>query len=126
MTGAILWYATVVAFLPAGLRGVATTAGIISYMAAASARQCGPCLFGLRAIAEATERPASGHPLPDELNRMSRWSAQLGGRGACRHPDGAAGLMRSALQAFVDEFSLHQRGGCRHGAPLRKAAQDGG
>jgi hypothetical protein len=36
--------------------------------------------------------------------------------------DGAAGLMRTALQAFVDEFSLHQRGGCRHGAPLRKAA----
>jgi hypothetical protein len=43
-------------------------------------------------------------------------------RGACRHTDGAAGLMRSALQAFVDEFSLHQRGGCRHGASLRKAA----
>ena len=43
-------------------------------------------------------------------------------KGACRPTDGAADLMRSALQAFVDEFSLHQRGGCRHGAPLRKAA----
>ncbi len=112
----------VVAFLPAGLCGVATTADIISYMAAASARQCGPCLFGLRAIAEATERLASCHPLPDDLSRISRWSAQLGGRGACRHPDGAAGLMRSALGVFTEEFSLHQRGACRHGAPLRKAA----
>jgi NADH:ubiquinone oxidoreductase subunit F (NADH-binding) len=112
----------IVAFLPADLCGVAATADIISYMAAASARQRGPCVFGLGAITEATERLARGTPLPDDLNRISRWSAQLVGRGACRHPDGAAGLMRSALQAFADEFTVHQHGGCRHGAPLRKAA----
>ena len=112
----------VVAFLPAAVCGVAATADIISYMAAASARQCGPCLFGLRAIAEATGRLAGGTPAPEDLVRISRWSAQLPGRGGCRHPDGAAGLMRSALEVFAEEFSLHQRGACQHGAPQRKAA----
>ena len=43
--------AGVISFLPAHQCGVAATATVLEYMAAQSAAQCGPCVFGLRAIA---------------------------------------------------------------------------
>ncbi|MDP9482675.1 MAG: proton-conducting membrane transporter, partial [Chloroflexota bacterium] len=97
----------VVSFLPADACGVTATAGIMSYMAGESAAQCGPCVFGLRAIADATERLARGSAEVGDLARIERWSGQLVGRGACKHPDGAAGLLASALRVFGDEFVRH-------------------
>ena len=103
----------VVAALPASACGVAATAGIAGYLAEQSVRQCGPCVFGLGAIAAALGRLADGWPEPHDLVRLERWSAELPGRGACRHPDGAAGLVRSALTVFDEDFRLHQaRRGC--------------
>lgn len=101
--------------------GVVTTSRIMAYMASQSARQCGPCLFGLAAIAAAAARLSSRRPRVDDLERVARWSAQLTGRGACRHPDGAVGLMRSALEAFDEEFAAHQQGICLQGR-ARQAA----
>jgi NADH:ubiquinone oxidoreductase subunit F (NADH-binding) len=101
----------VVSFLGAEACGVEATARIIDYMAGQSAAQCGPCAFGLRAIADATARIAGPTAAPDDLARITRWTGQLAGRGACRHPDGAVGLMRSALRVFAEEFALHQRTG---------------
>ncbi|TMD83826.1 MAG: hypothetical protein E6I74_04585 [Chloroflexi bacterium] len=40
------------------------------------------------------------------------------GRGGCKHPDGAAGLLRSALGVFADDYAAHQRGMCLRSAPL--------
>jgi NADH:ubiquinone oxidoreductase subunit F (NADH-binding) len=97
----------VVSFLSPAVCGVAATAGIVSYMAGESAAQCGPCVFELRAIADATGRLAGGTAGPDDLARIERWSGQLAGRGACRHPDGAVGLLASALRVFGDEFVRH-------------------
>jgi NADH:ubiquinone oxidoreductase subunit F (NADH-binding) len=37
--------------LPADTCGVRETSNILAYLAAESARQCGPCMFGLPAIA---------------------------------------------------------------------------
>jgi NADH:ubiquinone oxidoreductase subunit F (NADH-binding) len=103
----------VVAFLGRDRCGVRATARIIDYMAGQSAAQCGPCVFGLRAIADATARLSSGAAERDDLARIERWSAQLVGRGACRHPDGAVALVASALTVFGHEFAVHQRtGGC--------------
>ena len=48
-----------VALLPQGSCGVRATASILRLMADESARQCGPCLFGLAAIADAAERLAA-------------------------------------------------------------------
>ena len=82
-------------------------------MAGQSAAQCGPCVFGLRAIADATAAARSRRAERDDLARIERWSRQLAGRGACRHPDGAVGLLLSALRVFGPEWELHQRRGGR-------------
>jgi NADH:ubiquinone oxidoreductase subunit F (NADH-binding) len=102
----------VVHFLRADSCGVEATAQITAYLASQSARQCGPCVFGLSAIAAATQRLAAMSPQKDDLDRIVRWSGQLAGRGACHHPDGAVVLLRSALQQFADDFAQHQRKRC--------------
>jgi NADH:ubiquinone oxidoreductase subunit F (NADH-binding) len=96
--------------LPQGGCGVVETARIARLLAGESAGQCGPCVFGLDAIAGALERMAAG--AGDERPRLGRWLGQVDGRGACRHPDGAARLVRSALEVFRHEFELHARGRC--------------
>jgi len=101
----------VVAFLGADRCGVRATSRIMGWMAGQSAAQCGPCVFGLRAIADATARLANGTADGDELERLRRWSGQIAGRGACRHPDGAVGQLLSSLRVFEAEWELHQRQG---------------
>jgi NADH:ubiquinone oxidoreductase subunit F (NADH-binding) len=101
--------AGVIAFLGNDRCGVRATARIMGWMAGQSAAQCGPCVFGLRAIADATTRLAAGQPERDDLERIERWSRQLAGRGACRHPDGAVGQLLSSLRVFGPEWELHQR-----------------
>ena len=101
--------AGVVAFLGHDRCGVRATARIMDYMAGQSAAQCGPCVFGLRAIADATAGLANGTAAGDDLARIERWSQQLAGRGACRHPDGAVGQLLSSLRVFGPEWEIHQR-----------------
>ena len=97
----------VIAVLPSGRCGVVETARILAYLAHESARQCGPCTFGLRAISAAAGRVAGLASTPGDLEHIERWAGQLAGRGACRHPDGAAGLLASAFRVFAHEFQLH-------------------
>jgi NADH:ubiquinone oxidoreductase subunit F (NADH-binding) len=99
----------VVAFLGEDRCGVRATSRIMGWMAGQSAAQCGPCVFGLRAIADATARVANGRPEGDELERLRRWADQIAGRGACRHPDGAVGQLQSSLRVFEAEWDVHQR-----------------
>ena len=102
----------VVHFLPSDTCGVEATSRVMTYLASQSARQCGPCVFGLSAIAGAAQRLAAQSPQPGDLDRIVRWSGQVTGRGACHHPDGAAALMHSALQVFADDFAGHQHRRC--------------
>jgi NADH:ubiquinone oxidoreductase subunit F (NADH-binding) len=112
----------VVHFLAADSCGVEATARIVAYLASQSARQCGPCVFGLSAIAAATQRLAGRSPQAGDLDRVVRWTGQLAGRGACHHPDGAVILLRSAMQLFADDFAEHQRRRCLTvSRPLRVA-----
>ena len=114
----------VLSFLPAEACGVETTAKILSYLASQSARQCGPCVFGLGAIAAASRRLAERSPEAQDLARLARWSGQIGGRGACKHPDGVAGLLRSALEVFADDYLAHQHRRCvAKPLPLRTTTQ---
>jgi NADH:ubiquinone oxidoreductase subunit F (NADH-binding) len=102
--------------------GVRVTAEIAGFLGDQSAQQCGPCVFGLRAIAQALQRIAECTPQPHDLAQLRTWATEVRGRGACRHPDGAAGFVLSALDVFEPEFTRHtlQRGCSRpasaHGA----------
>lgn len=84
---------------PTRSSGIAETARIARYLAGESAGQCGPCVHGLDAIAGALESLARGDRAA--ADRLRRWTAHVRGRGACRHPDGAARLVESALAVFV-------------------------
>jgi NADH:ubiquinone oxidoreductase subunit F (NADH-binding) len=103
--------------------GVVATARIMAFLADQSARQCGPCVFGLRAVAQCWHRVAQRTVTSDDLVRIGRWTDELTGRGACRHPDGAANLARSALQVFREEFLLHaEHRRCSHPSAALRAA----
>ena len=103
----------VVHVLPAHTCGVGTSARVITFLARESAQQCGPCVFGLRAIAETLDRVATSRGRGDDLQRLLRWAELVTGRGACRHPDGAAQFLRSALTVFAGDFDAHAHGhGC--------------
>jgi NADH:ubiquinone oxidoreductase subunit F (NADH-binding) len=78
-----------------------------AYLAAQSARQCGPCHFGLPAVAADFAALAAGRADHALLDRLRRRTALLPDRGACRHPDGAARLAASALDAFADDVTRH-------------------
>jgi NADH:ubiquinone oxidoreductase subunit F (NADH-binding) len=94
---------------------VAETARLARWMSRQSAGQCGPCVHGLDALATAVEGLASGaaRRADDPAGRIARLTAVVGGRGACRHPDGAARLIASALEVFAADFADHaQHGMC--------------
>ncbi|MGZ4280754.1 MAG: NADH-ubiquinone oxidoreductase-F iron-sulfur binding region domain-containing protein, partial [Gaiellaceae bacterium] len=80
------------------------------YLAEESAGQCGPCVHGLSALAGAVETLAWGHG--DSRQDAWRWLEQVRGRGACRHPDGAAHFVESSLEVFAGEAELHLKGRC--------------
>jgi len=96
--------------LPVGGCGIAETARIARYMAGESAGQCGPCVFGLPAIAGDLEQLAAGRADASSIDRIRHRSDMVAGRGACRHPDGVVRLVRSALAVFGDDARAHAEG----------------
>jgi NADH:ubiquinone oxidoreductase subunit F (NADH-binding) len=98
----------VVLVLPEAACGVAETSRVLAFLAHESARQCGPCREGLPALAGLAQRLAVGRAGAGDAERLDRWTHQLGGgRGACKHPDGAVGLWRSALDTFAADVRAH-------------------
>ena len=101
--------ARAIVVLPAGSCALAEVSRVSRFLADESAGQCGPCVHGLDAIADAMASLSRADNLDGEL-RIRRWLDQVEGRGGCRHPDGAARFIRSALDVFADEVALHARG----------------
>jgi NADH:ubiquinone oxidoreductase subunit F (NADH-binding) len=113
--------ARTVAVLPRSACGLAETARIGRYLAGESAGQCGPCVFGLPAVAQALETIVSSLPDAREAyRRLPRLAGQIARRGACAHPDGALRLVDSALRVFAPELEQHLGGRCgaEHREPL--------
>jgi NADH:ubiquinone oxidoreductase subunit F (NADH-binding) len=103
--------AGVIVVLPRSACGIVETLRVVRWMANESARQCGPCAFGLPAIAEDLNHLA--HPSRDPLSAHKQLEERLGqidGHGACRHPDGVVRFVRSALVTFAEDFSRHANG----------------
>ena len=101
--------AAVLYVLHPGACGLVESARILRYLASQSAQQCGPCMFGLPAIADDLSQVALVRPEGDPLGRMHRRFGQIAGRGACHHPDGAVRMAASALRTFGADANAHAR-----------------
>ena len=95
---------------------------VTGWLAEQSARQCGPCMFGLPALSRDVEALYHGQPRAAEA-AFAHLQA-VTGRGACAHPDGTARFVGSALHVLQDEVQAHRRGGC--GRPTRGQLPIGG
>ncbi len=105
--------AGVVALLPRDVCPLAEVADVARYMEGQGAGQCGPCVDGLAELADALERLAYGHRGAPSPERILETCDLVVGRGACRHPDGVARFVSTALNVFAEEVALHRhRGPC--------------
>ncbi len=83
---------------------------VSTWLASESTGQCGPCFFGLPAIAGDLAAIAAGGGI-GQLDSLHRHLNVVAGRGACGHPDGSVHFIRSALRAFHAELQRHAESG---------------
>jgi NADH:ubiquinone oxidoreductase subunit F (NADH-binding) len=102
--------AGVVAVLPGDVCPLAETADVVRYMEGQGAGQCGPCVHGLDELARSLEHLAYRGERGARPDRVLELCNLVDGRGACRHPDGVARFVRTAMTVFADELALHGRG----------------
>ncbi|MFN8081475.1 MAG: NADH-ubiquinone oxidoreductase-F iron-sulfur binding region domain-containing protein [Kineosporiaceae bacterium] len=89
--------------------GLATTAAIATYLAEQSARQCGPCRFGLPELARQVSRLArGGRHTTSAVTELSGLVGEVTGRGGCSHPDGATSLVVTAMRVFAPDITSHR------------------
>jgi NADH:ubiquinone oxidoreductase subunit F (NADH-binding) len=104
--------------LPREACGLVETARVFGYLAGESAGQCGPCRFGLPAVAAQLHALAISRLDEPGYHLLAHRLGIIAGRGACRHPDGATRLAASALRIFADDVRNHLIGyvcaGLRH------------
>ncbi|AKK27303.1 NADH-ubiquinone oxidoreductase-F iron-sulfur binding region domain-containing protein [Mycobacterium sp. EPa45] len=93
--------------------GLARTAEVAAYLADQSARQCGPCRYGLPKLSTLLDELAFGDVDDDLVGEIHRMVGLVDGRGSCRHPDGTARFVRSALAVFASDIDHHRRGSCQ-------------
>ncbi|HUY65458.1 MAG TPA: NADH-ubiquinone oxidoreductase-F iron-sulfur binding region domain-containing protein [Acidimicrobiales bacterium] len=110
----------VVALLRADSCALSEVSRVVRYLEGQGAGQCGPCVNGLSGLAYSLEqlahRPKS---LRGGLHTITTLCGLVEGRGACRHPDGVARFVRTALDVFADHAAEHmRRGPCPYTAPL--------
>ncbi|MFF7651366.1 NADH-ubiquinone oxidoreductase-F iron-sulfur binding region domain-containing protein [Streptomyces sp. NPDC007983] len=88
------------------------TARVARWLAAETAGQCGPCFIGLPALADAIGQVERGGG-QSAIDNVRAYINSVRKRGACSHPDGTAGFVTTALDAFPEEFESHALGaGC--------------
>ncbi len=104
--------AGIVLALPAHACGLAETARIAGYLAGEVAGQCGPCVNGLPRLAATLGDLARRRPRPGLPAEVARLAALVTGRGACRHPDGTARMIISAMRTFEADVAAHLAGHC--------------
>ena len=96
---------------------VAESARVARWLAGQSARQCGPCVHGLDALAGTIEEIAAGIAGARVTQRIDQLASLVARRGACGHPDGALNPILSAVEVFQAEFADHARHGACDACP---------
>jgi len=105
---------------PAQACGLIASARVARYLADESAGQCGPCVYGLRALADNLTHLATETADRATLQKLRKYCDIVVGRGACHYPDGVVDFIRSVLDVFAGEISRHQHDGrCRSGETPR-------
>jgi NADH:ubiquinone oxidoreductase subunit F (NADH-binding) len=94
------WGAGAIVWLPTDVRPQQVLARITQWLAAQSAGQCGPCVAGLPALADAVAAGSVTHHLAD-----------VDGRGLCAHPTATVAAVRSALDAMARVHPGTHQGG---------------
>jgi NADH:ubiquinone oxidoreductase subunit F (NADH-binding) len=97
----------------------------LDWAAGESAGQCGPCMFGLPALAADWGAVVAGDRAAPK--RVESRVSLLPNRGACRFPDGVARFAWSARHVFADHVAQHQNGYCPTYAsriPSRERSRD--
>lgn len=94
----------------AGTCVLADVVRVSRWLASESAGQCGPCFFGLPALADDLAALAAGAG-PERLTAVRHRLDLVRGRGACAHPDGSVRFMGSAIAVLGDELAVHARHG---------------
>jgi len=90
--------------------GLEESARLLRYLSDQSARQCGPCVFGLAAVADLADQLTEGRLSRSGRSQLDRYVGEVSGRGACRHPDGALRMYTSALEVFREDVHRHRKG----------------
>jgi NADH:ubiquinone oxidoreductase subunit F (NADH-binding) len=119
--------AGIVIALPASSCPLAETARVVRYLAEENAGQCGPCMFGLPALADALADLAYGGGRDGSVGHVATLLPLIERRGACRHPDGVTQLVRSLLRMFPADARRHERIGSCEGvgrSPLLPLPRD--
>ena len=104
--------AGIVFALPQSACAVAEVAAATRWLQRQSAGQCGPCVHGLGAIADALQSLCERGDRRGAYRQIEHWCALVNRRGACALPDGAANFVTSALRVLGPEFDDH----AHHGA----------
>jgi NADH:ubiquinone oxidoreductase subunit F (NADH-binding) len=101
--------AGVISVLDGSTCALGELARVAGWLAAQSARQCGPCRFGLPALARDVAGVAAGIDVAAAFHHAQA----VDGRGACHHPDGAVRFVTSGLRLLREETVRHRTaGGC--------------
>ena len=119
--------AGIIVALPESSCLIAETARVVRYLAGEGAGQCGPCVFGLPALADALSDLAFHGGRGRVLGQLDALLPLVERRGACRHPDGVTQLIRSALRTGAADARRHDAAGACHGvrrAPLLPVPDD--
>lgn len=96
-----------------GRCGLAEAARLMAWLSDERAGQCGTCALGLPAVAERLTSIADGtQRRRREIHRIVALGETIAGRGLCGLPDGAVGMVESALTTFSEELRHHRRGRC--------------
>lgn len=93
-------------------------ARLVDFAAGESAGQCGPCMFGLPAVAADFRALAAGRR--GAAAQLDRRVPLLAGRGACHYPDGVGVFVTSTRTVFAEHLARHAEGACELRHPATK------